>query len=214
MIKLGEELPSLPPLTARHWFFIIQIFEQLSCPGKQSLPWKCSLHWNKDFWVTCACSKNRVFPENFHCIEYSFYIQDFWATCACPEKQSVPWIHCIEYIFFIIQNFEQPTLEKQNLEFFTVLKYILSFRIFEQLVLALKTEIALNFSSRWGRSPSPLPASYATGRVNIQVYLIVRFVQQGFIYRFGRDPRRFQLLFLSDADKQWWVWDWGGPRQD
>jgi len=26
-------------------------------------------------------------------------------------------------------------------------------------------------------------------------------VQQGFIDRFGRDPSRLQLLFLSDADK-------------
>ena len=93
------------------------------------------------------------FPEIFHCIEYSFYIQDFWATCACPEKQNVPWNHCIDYIFFIIQNFEQPALA---LEFFTVLKYFLSFRIFVQLELALKTEFDLNFSS-WGgfRPPSP-----------------------------------------------------------
>jgi len=49
--------------------------------------------------------KNRICPENFHCIEYTFYIQDIWATCACPEKQSCPKIfHCIE-IFFIIQFF-------------------------------------------------------------------------------------------------------------
>ena len=61
--------------------------------------------------------KNRFCPENFHSIEYSFYIQDFWATWACPEKQSVTWIHCIEYMFFIIQNFEQTCAcpEKQNL---------------------------------------------------------------------------------------------------
>jgi len=41
MIMLGEELPSLPPLTARHWFFFIQIFEQLSCSEKE-LPWNFS----------------------------------------------------------------------------------------------------------------------------------------------------------------------------
>ena len=232
---LREELPSLSPLTARHWFFIIEIFEQLSCSEKQfcpeifncieifvlfrifeelvlarktefvmdffavfnilftfrcfsnfclpsktecalnslywmyflsfrilnnlRLPWKFSLHWNQDFWG-CACPENRVFPEIFHCIEYSFYIQDFWATCVCHEKHSVPWIHCIEYIFFIIQNFEQPALA---LKFFTVLKYFLSFRIFEQLELALKTDFALNFSSRGGGRP---PASYATGNWN------------------------------------------------
>ena len=81
-----EELPSLPPLTARHWFFIIQIFEQLSCPEKQSC------------------------PKTFHCAEIFFIFQDFWATCAIPEKQSVPWIHCTEHIFLIIQNFEQLAL--------------------------------------------------------------------------------------------------------
>jgi len=44
-------------------------------------------------------------------------------------------------------------------------------------------------------------SKFVRSRVNIQVYLIVRFVWQGFIDRFGRDPRRLQLLFLSDADK-------------
>jgi len=36
------------------------------------------------------------------------------------------------------------------------LKYFLSFRIFQQVVLALKTEFALNFSSR-GRGFRPPP---------------------------------------------------------
>jgi len=90
MIMAEEELPSLPPLTARHWFFIIQIFEQLSCPEKQSC------------------------QETFHCVEIFFIFQDFWAACACPEKQSVPWIHCTEYIFLIIQNLEQHALALKN----------------------------------------------------------------------------------------------------
>jgi len=29
--------------------------------------------------------KNKVCPENFYCIQYTFYIKEFWATCACPE---------------------------------------------------------------------------------------------------------------------------------
>jgi len=37
------------------------------------------------------------------------------------------------------------------------LKYFLSFRIFEQVVLALKTEFALNFSSRVGGLPRRPP---------------------------------------------------------
>ena len=44
-------------------------------------------------------------------------------------------------------------------------------------------------------------STFVRSRVNIQVYLIVRFVQQGFIDGSGRDPRRLQLLFLIDADK-------------
>jgi len=47
-------------------------------------------------------------------------------------------------ILFTFRIFEQLALAMKNrvaLEFFTVLKYILSFRIFEQLALALKTEL-------------------------------------------------------------------------
>jgi len=62
MIMLGEELPSLPPLTARHWFFIIQIFEQLSCSAK------------------------RHYRDTFHCVDIFFIFQDFWATCGLPWK--------------------------------------------------------------------------------------------------------------------------------
>jgi len=47
-----------------------------------------------------------------------FTIQDFWATCSCPENRVCPE--------------------------FTVLNiHFLSFRIFEQLALALKTRVAL-----------------------------------------------------------------------
>jgi len=41
------------------------------------------------------------------------------------------------------------------LKFFSVLKYILSFRIFERLALALKTEFILNFFKPGGGSPPP-----------------------------------------------------------
>jgi len=88
------------------------------------------LPWKQSNFVLTL--KNRVCTENFHCIEHTFYIQDFWATCACPEKECA-------------------------LKFFTVLKYFLSFRIFEQLALALKTEFALKlFKRRGGAVASPL----------------------------------------------------------
>ena len=47
-------------------------------------------------------------------------ILEFWVTRACPEK-------------------------KVTREFIIVLKYILSFRVFEQLLVTLTTEFALKF---------------------------------------------------------------------
>ena len=63
--------------------------------------------------------KNRVALKFFTVLKY-FIIQDFWAICACPENRAFP-------------------------EFTVVNIYFLSFRIFEQLALALKTELALKF---------------------------------------------------------------------
>ena len=86
MIVVGEELPSLPPLTARHWFFVIQNFEQHSCPEKQ------------------CC------PETFHCAEMFFLSIRTSEQLVLALKNSVSWIHGIEYIFLIVQNVEQHTL--------------------------------------------------------------------------------------------------------
>jgi len=96
-----------------------------------------------------------------------FLHSGFWAICACPEKQSLPWIHCIEYIFFINQDFWATCAcpEKQScLEFFTVLKYFLSLRIFEQRALALTTEFALEIFKPGGcLPPVPPPTHMLTG---------------------------------------------------
>jgi len=70
----------------------------------------------------------------------------------------VPWIHCIEYIFFIIQNYEQPALALKTefaLKFFTILKYFLSFRIFEQLELAPENKVCPESFKPGGRPPHP-----------------------------------------------------------
>ena len=132
--------------TALNIFFTIQNFWAIcACPETQSLPWKFSLYWIyfyiQDFWETCPCHEKQSVPW-IHCIEYIFFIiQDFWATCACLEKQSCPEIfHCIE-IFFIIQDFwaTYTCPESRVCPEFTVLNvYFLSFRIFEQIALALK----------------------------------------------------------------------------
>ena len=183
--------------TVLNILFTFKIFEQLALALKNSVPWNFSLYWIsfyiQEFWATCAslkktelalkfftilnilftfrifeqlalALKNRVCPENFHCIEYTFYIQDFWATCACPERQSV-------------------------LKFFIVLNILFTFRIFEQLALALKNRVCPEIfhcmetffyhSGFWatcacpenrispeifqagGRLPSPRPPAYA-----------------------------------------------------
>jgi len=44
---------------------------------------------------------------------------------------------------------------------FTVLKYFSSFRIFQQVALALKTLFALKYFKPGGLPPLPTPASYA-----------------------------------------------------
>ena len=122
----------------------------------------------QDFWATCACPEKQSVPW-IHCIEYIFFIiQDFRATCACPEKQSCPEIfHCIE-IFFIIQDFWVTCACPENrvCPEFTVLNvYFLSFRIFEQIALALKTEVALKFfKTRGAASPPPRTPMFAHSR--------------------------------------------------
>ena len=126
MTMLGEELPSLPPLTARHWFFIIHIFEQLSWFEKQSC------------------------PDTFHCVEIFFIFQDFWAACGLHWKtecalNSLYWI----YIFLIIQNFEQLAHAlkiRDPLKFFTALKYFYLSGFLRNLRLPWKQSLSWNFS--------------------------------------------------------------------
>ena len=103
------------------WLYCIENF--FTFPWKTEFALKFSTVLNiffavQDIWATCDCPVKQSLPWNFSLYCVYFYFQELWATCTCPEKQSVPWIHCIECIF-------------------------LSFRIFEQLTLALKTEFVL-----------------------------------------------------------------------
>jgi len=85
--------------------------------------------------------------------------------------------------FLSFRIFEQVVLALKTefaLKFFTALKYFLSFRIFQQVVLALKTEFALNFSSR---GTAALPASYATG--HIQTELQIPYISTKWYYLFA-----------------------------
>ena len=101
------------------YFLSFRIFEQLALALKNRVAlelFTCIeiIFIIQDFWATCACPENIVWPENFHCIGYTFYIQEFWAICACPEKQRVPWISCNKYVFFIIHDVRVTCPEKQS----------------------------------------------------------------------------------------------------
>ena len=134
------------------YFLLFRIFEQLARALKNSFPgiFHCIeiFFIIQDFWATSVCpekqSMSRIFSLYRICI---FIIQDFRATSAYPEKQSCPEnFHCMEYTFYI-QNFWATALALKNrvaLDFFTVFKYFLSFRIFEQLAFALKIFTVMN----------------------------------------------------------------------
>ena len=146
-----------PELTVLNVFFILQNFEQLALP-----------------------LKNRVCPENFHCIEITifeelalalkteFFLKFLTAlnivftfrifeqlvlalkNRVCPEFTA---LNTYFLSFRILNNLRLPWKIEFVLKIFTVLKYFLSFRTFEQLELALKTEFALNFPPSPPRTP-------------------------------------------------------------
>ena len=84
------------------------------------------------YWLNIVYAlKNRVCPEIFHCIEYTF----------------------------TFRIFEQLTLALKNrvCPEFTVLNvYFLSFRIFEQRAIALKTQFTLKLFKTGGAADPPL----------------------------------------------------------
>jgi len=88
------------------------------------------LHW-----------KTRVALKFFTVLKY-FYHSGFLSNFRLPWKQSLPWSHGTEYVFLIIQDFEQLALALKNTscpEIFHCIETFLSFRIFEQLALDVKT---------------------------------------------------------------------------
>jgi len=151
MITLGEELPSLPPLMARHLFFNIQISEQLSCCEKQSCPETFhSLCWNifylsgllSNLWLAL---KNRVCPEFtvLNIIQNFEQLAHALQTRVCPEI-----LHCIE-IFLSFRIFEELALALITefvMKFFAVFNIPFAFRMFEQLLLALKNRVCPEFT--------------------------------------------------------------------
>jgi len=129
--------------TLLKFFSPFRIFEQLALALKNRVSLKfftvLNIFCHSRFLSNYALALKTEFALKFFTVlNIPFVMQGFWATCACPEKQ-FPWIHCIEYIFFIIQDFWATCACPENrvaLKFFKVLKYLSSFRIFEQLACA------------------------------------------------------------------------------
>ena len=104
----------------------------------------------QNFWAACACPEKQSCPDIFHCIEQVFFIiQKFWVACACPEKQRVPCNFSLYGIYFLHSGV-LSNMHALALIFFTVLNMLfLSFRIFEQLALALKNRVAQKVFAVW-----------------------------------------------------------------
>jgi len=122
--------------TALNIFFLpFKIFEQLcACPEKHSVSW---LYWTEYiYFYHSGFLSSLLLPWKSELSWKSslywvyFYIQKFCATCACPENRVCP---------------ESTVL---NI-------YCLSFSIFAQLGLALKTKLALKFFKIGGGRPPP-----------------------------------------------------------
>jgi len=126
-------------------FLSFWIFEQLALDLKTEFALN-SLCWIYIFYHSGFLSnlrlawKPRVALKCFTALKY-FHPSVFLSNLRLPWKQDLHWIYCIEYIFFIIQDFWATCAcpESRTCIEFTVLNmYFLSFRIFEQLALALK----------------------------------------------------------------------------
>jgi len=99
------------------------------------------IFYHSEFWTTSACPEKQSCPELFHCVEIFFISQDLWATCPCPEKQCA--LNSLYWTYIYYQYFDQLSLA---LKFFTVLNMLFTFRIFEQLALALKNRVCPEFT--------------------------------------------------------------------
>jgi len=93
--------------------------------------------------------KNSVYPEIFHCIEYTFYIQDFWAICACPYKESVPGNFSLYWIYFlhsgVLSHLHLPWKQSVTWNILLYWKYYSTSGFLSNLRLRWKTECALKF---------------------------------------------------------------------
>ena len=136
-----------------YWIYFLcsGFLSNLHLPWEKELPWNFSLHvlnilfTFRIFEQLVLAQKKRVCPEIFHCEYIFFIIQNFWATCAGPEKQSLPYNFSLYWNIFyhseFLSNLRLPWKTAFALKIFTVLNILFTFRIFEQLALALKNSV-------------------------------------------------------------------------
>ena len=160
------EKTELPWNFSLYWIYFLHsgLLTTCACP-ENSFPWNFLLYWIyflpfRIFEQLCACPEKQSCPRSFHCIEYTFYIQEFWATCIhMPWKtegalNSQYWLYIFYHSGFLSNlRFHWKTELPWNFSLYLNM-YFLSFRIFEQLAVALKTEFALKFFKPGGR-PTP-----------------------------------------------------------
>ena len=132
---------------SRRWSWLQTTIAQNTriAPSEYILHWK--FFHSSRFLSNLRLARKQSCPGIFHCIEYTFYIQDFWATCACPENRVCPGNFSLYWIYFLhsgfLSNLSLPWKTEFARKIFTALNILFTFRIFEQLSLALKNRVAL-----------------------------------------------------------------------
>jgi len=147
--------------TVLNILFTFRIFNNLRLPWKQNLPWTFSLYWIYFLLIRSL--------SNF--------------ALALKNKvalNSLYWIYFLHSGF--LSNLCFPWKTDGDLKIFTVLNSLFIFRIFEQLVLALKTSCPGIFhcSSQGGRPLPPDPPPRTPMRVTtycrVTMYCRVTYV--------------------------------------
>ena len=150
-----------------YWMYFLHsgFLSNFCLTWKTELPWNFSLYWNifhhSGFLSNLCIPCKQSFPWTFQFDWTHFLHSGFLSNLCLPWKTELPWNFPFYWIHFTFTIFEQLALALKNrvaLNFFTLLKYLLSFKSFEQLVLALKTEFALKFfKPGWAAAPPRTP---------------------------------------------------------
>jgi len=142
------------------YFLPFRIFEQLcACPEKQSCPgiFQCIEYtfYIQEFWATCMRLPWKTEGAlNSQYWLYIFYHSGFLSNLRFPCKTELPWNFSLYWNIFyhseFLSNLRLPWKTELPWYFSLYLNmYFLSFRIFEQLALALKKRVAQKLFAVW-----------------------------------------------------------------